>query len=131
MYSQITLDDGRAFTNLVQIFDRGLKVAGPDAPYLGHRPVVSTDPLKFADHFVWSTWGEVAKRTVDLGSGIANLFCSGDAVKANGLETVGLWSANTPGGFSVFHMLLSWPSASIAWRHVLHSIIIHETLTRC
>jgi len=126
VYSRITLDDGRSFTQLAQIFDRGLKVAGPGAPYLGHRPTVSTDPLKFADHFVWSTWGEIAKRRLDVGSGIESLFRSGDAVKANGLETVGLWSANTPGQFS-FHMFLRldrsrgvhhrvFPSAVTYWR---------------
>ena len=97
------MDDGRTFTNLVQVFDRGFKVAGPNAPYIGHRPIVSTNPLKFTDHFVWSTWGEVAKRRLDAGSGVENLFRSGDAVKANELETVGLWSANTPGE-SPFHV---------------------------
>lgn len=103
MHPYITLDNGRTFTNLVQVFDRGFKVAGPNAPYIGHRPIVSTNPLKFADHFVWSTWGEVAKRRLDAGSGVENLFRSGDAVKANELETVGLWSANTPGE-SPFHV---------------------------
>ena len=107
MYPQIALDDGRTFTNLVQIFDRGFKLAGPTAPYIGYRPTVSTNPLKFADHFVWSTWGEVAKRRLDVGSGIENLFHSGDAIKANGLETVGVWSANTPGESS-FHVFSSW-----------------------
>lgn len=132
MYSQITLDDGRTFTNLGQIFDRGLKVAGPDAPYLGHRPVVSSNPLKFADHFVWSTWGEVAKRRLDIGSGIENLFRSGDAVRANGLETVGLWSANTPGEFHMLYALRD-SSVSIAWRlpsrvpfhHDLYTLLMH------
>lgn len=83
-------------------------MAGPNAPYIGRRPAISANPLKFADHFVWSTWGEVAKRRIDVGSGIENLFRSGDAVKANGLETVGLWSANTPGEI-LFHM---FPAAS-------------------
>ena len=91
------MDDGRTFTDLAQIFDRGFKVAGPNAPYIGYRPTVSTNPLKFAGHFVWSTWAEVAKRRLDVGSGVENLFRSGGAIKANGLETVGLWSANTPG----------------------------------
>lgn len=99
------MDDGRTFTHLAQIFNRGLKVAGPNAPYIGHRPTVSADPLKFADHFVWLTWGEVAKRRLDVGSGVENLFRSGDAVGANGLETVGLWSANIPGQFA-FHMFV-------------------------
>jgi long-chain acyl-CoA synthetase len=105
VFPQITLDDGRTFTHLAQIFDRGLKVAGPNAPYIGHRPKISVNPLKFADHFVWSTWGEVARRRIDIGSGIENLFHSRDGVRANGLETVGLWSANTPGEFT-FHMFV-------------------------
>jgi len=111
VYSHIALDDGRTFTNLSQIFDRGFKVAGPNAPYIGYRPQVSTNPLKFADHFVWSTWSEVAKRRLHVGSGIENLFRSGDAVKANGLETVGLWSGNTPGQ-SLFHVSLD-PTRSL------------------
>jgi len=107
VYSHITLDDGRTFTDLTQVFDRGLKVAGPNAPYVGYRPTVSTNPLKFADHFVWSTWGEIAKRRLDVGSGVENLFRSGDAVGANGLETVGLWSGNSPGQ-PLFHVFLIW-----------------------
>lgn len=110
MHPQITLDDGRTFTNLTQLFDRGLKVAGPNAPYIGYRPTVSTNPLKFADRFVWSTWGDVAKRRLDVGSGIENLFRSGDALEANGLGTVGLWSANTPGE-SLFRMFHNHPAA--------------------
>lgn len=121
VFSQITLDDGRTFTHLAQIFDRGLKVAGPNAPYLGHRPVVSANPPKFADHFVWSTWGEVAKRRLDIGSGIENLFRSGDATNVNGLETVGLWSANSPGRFE-FHMFP--PSRSS------HPALTHRILMR-
>ena len=105
MYSQIILDDGRSFTHLAQIFDRGLKVAGPHAPYIGHRPTISTNPLRFANNFIWATWGEVEKRRLNVGSGIENIFRSGDAVKANGFEIVGLWSLNTPGGFA-FHASL-------------------------
>lgn len=108
VYPHIVLDDGRTFTNLVQIFDRGLKVAGPNAPYIGHRPTISTNPLKFANHFVWSTWGEIQKRRLDVGSGIESLFRSGGGVKANGLETVGLWAANIPGQ-SLFHVFRSSP----------------------
>lgn len=123
MYPQITLDDGRTFTHLAQIFDRGLKVAGLNAPYIGHRPTISTDPLRFAKHFVWSTWGEVAKRRLNVGSGVENIFCSGGAVKANGLETVGLWSANTPGEFA-FHM----PPSRSLWRLTSHHLTPFHSL---
>lgn len=120
------MDDGQTFTHLAQIFDRGLKVAGPNAPYIGRRPTISVNPLKFADHFVWSTWGEVAKRRIDVGSGIENLFRSGDAVKANGLETVGLWSANTPGDFP-FHIFLRL-DRTVTTHHVFSP---HHPMSAC
>ena len=126
MYSQIALDDGRTFTHLAQLFDRGLKVAGPDAPYIGHRPMISANPLKFADYFVWSTWGEVARRRIDVGSGIENLFRSGHAVRANGLETVGLWSANIPGEFAFHTFLCSLDRPAFA-HHVPPYTIPHRS----
>ena len=129
MYSQIALDDGRTFTHLAQIFDRGLKVAGPNAPFIGHRPMISANPLKFADYFIWSTWGEVARRRIDVGSGIENLFRSGYAVRANGLETVGLWSANIPGEFA-FHMYLSFAVSIAQHMSITCSLTIEFTHTR-
>lgn len=97
MFPYITLKDIENYSTLPRIFDSGLRIAGPEAPFLGHRPVQSQDPLKFANHFVWQTWGEIDARRKNVGSALQGLFKSGAAVGTNGLDTVGIWSANTPG----------------------------------
>ena len=89
--------DIERYRTLPQLFDNGLQIAGSQAPFLGHRPVESHEPLKFANHFVWQTWGEVDTRRRNVGSALQGLFNSGAAIGTNGLDTVGIWSANTPG----------------------------------
>ncbi|KAF9791176.1 hypothetical protein BJ322DRAFT_1017734 [Thelephora terrestris] len=49
-------------------------------------PTTSADPFKLAGHFVWSSWGEVAKHRLGV-----DLFRSEDAVQTNGIETVAQW----------------------------------------
>lgn len=99
MFPFFTLADIEHYRTLPQIFDSGLRTAGPEAQFLGHRPVESQNPLKFANHFVWQTWAEIDRRRRNLGSALEGLFKSGAAVGTNGLDTVGIWSANVPGGF--------------------------------
>lgn len=91
------------YRTLPQIFDSGLQIAGPQAPFLGHRPVESHEPLKFANHYLWQTWGEIDTRRRNVGSALQGLFASGAAVGTNGLDTVGIWSANTPGTLPRIH----------------------------
>jgi len=91
------------YRTLPQIFDSGLSTAGPKAPFLGHRPVESQQPLKFANHYVWQTWGEIDTRRRNIGGALEGLFRSGAAVGTNGLDTVGIWSANIPGALSSPH----------------------------
>lgn len=102
MFPYFTLADIEHYRTLPQIFDSGLHIAGLKAPFLGHRPVESQKPLKFANHYVWQTWGEVDTRRRNIGSALEGLFKSGAAVGTNGLETVGIWSANIPGTLSTF-----------------------------
>ena len=99
-----SLEDSNSFQTTIEIFEQGLQTAGKDAQCVGYRPKVSDEPLKFADHFVWKTYGEVDTRRKNLGSAIQGLFDSGDALAADGLETIALWSMNIPGeyDFSVF-----------------------------
>ena len=104
MFPYFTLDDVVHFRTLPQIFDSGLRIAGPGAQFLGHRLVESQEPLKFANHYVWQTWGEIDTRRRNVGSALEGLFKSGAAVGTNGLDTVGIWSANIPGEFT----LSSW-----------------------
>jgi long-chain acyl-CoA synthetase len=97
---QTSLQDPNSFQTTVEVFEQGLQTAGKDAKCLGYRPKVSDEPLKFADHFVWQTYGEVDTRRKNLGSAIQGLFNSGDALAAEGLETVALWSMNIPGEYT-------------------------------
>jgi long-chain acyl-CoA synthetase len=90
----ITLDNNPAFRTLDEGFAHGLSVSR-NKPFLGHRPLVSTSPLKFADQYVWMTYAEVDERRRNVGSAIEGLWREG---KLGGHEfaTVGIWSHNRP-----------------------------------
>jgi long-chain acyl-CoA synthetase len=93
-------------TDVSYIFNLGLQKSG-DKPFLGRRPIVSQNPLQFADHYVWETYKEVDVRRKAVGSALRNLFTSGQ-LKAGKYETVGIWSINRPGrwlSFSFIHLL--------------------------
>jgi len=79
---------------LDEVFADGLKV-GRERQFLGYRPVISTNPPKFADRYEWLTWGEVDNRRQYIGSALHSLFQKGE-VGGGEYETVGIWSANRP-----------------------------------
>ncbi|KAG6832688.1 hypothetical protein H0H92_012260 [Tricholoma furcatifolium] len=83
-----------AMKTLVEIYESGLS-AGRDQPFLGRRPVVSSSPLKFANHYVWETYGEVDIRRRNVGSALASLFNKGE-LGGGEFNAVGIWSANRP-----------------------------------
>ncbi|KAI0637080.1 acetyl-CoA synthetase-like protein [Trametes polyzona] len=93
-YPYKTIDSPDAFTNLLEIYDEGFRRA-KGGRFLGHRPVVSTEPLKYADYHVWQTWTEVDARRRALGSAIHKLFETG-VLGGGDLPTVGIWSKNCP-----------------------------------
>ncbi|KAI9064324.1 acetyl-CoA synthetase-like protein [Trametes sanguinea] len=93
-YPFVTLDTPNTFTNLIQIFDEGKRRA-QGRLFLGHRPVVSTQPLKYADYYEWQTWPEVDARRRAIGSALHSLFQSG-VLGGGDLPTVGIWSKNSP-----------------------------------
>ncbi|KAG6379112.1 long-chain-fatty-acid-CoA ligase [Boletus reticuloceps] len=66
----------------------------PDARLLGHRPIISTQPLKFGP-YIWQTYKQVDARRRKIGSALHELFKSG-VLKADEMETVGIWSQNRP-----------------------------------
>lgn len=80
---------------LPDIFLSGLQKAR-DKPFLGHRPVLSKQPLKLANHFEWQTYAQVDVRRRNIGSALVHLFRTGVLGGAE-LETVGIWSINRPG----------------------------------
>lgn len=78
-----------------QLFEAGLS-HGKDRDFLGYRPKVSDTPLKFADHYVWQSWGEVDLIRRRVGSALHQLFASGVLPPSGDLHTVGIWSPNRP-----------------------------------
>jgi hypothetical protein len=78
-----------------QIFNTGLS-GGKDRPMLGHRPLISSNPLKYADHYVWETYGEVDTKRRALGSALDAMFAA-KTLGGGEYKTLGLWSMNRPG----------------------------------
>ncbi len=95
----VDLKSPNVFTNLLEIFDEGLRRAN-GGPFLGHRPVISENPLKYADYHVWQTWPEVDARRRALGSALHKLFQDG-TLGGGDLSTVGIWSKNCPSTYRV------------------------------
>lgn len=88
------LVDASVLPTLPDIFDNGYNI-NPDAKLLGHRPIVSTNPLKFGP-YVWQTYKQVDVHRRRIGSALHSLFLRGE-LKGEDLETVGIWSQNRPG----------------------------------
>ena len=84
-----------ALTTLTQAFDIGFELS-KDLSCLGHRPIVSKNPLKFADHYVWETYAQVDVRRRNVGSALHTWFSDG-TLGGGELDTVGIWSPNRPG----------------------------------
>ena len=79
---------------LPEVFNNG-HALNPDAKLLGHRPLLSKTPTKFGP-YVWQTYREVDVRRRRIGSALHYMFSTGE-IKAEDLETVGIWSQNRPG----------------------------------
>lgn len=95
VWGLIDVNTPNVLKTLDQIFESGLS-AGKDQPFLGHRPITSINPLKYASHYVWETYGDVDLRRRHVGSALASLFAKGE-LGGGDLNTVGIWSANRPG----------------------------------
>ncbi|KAJ7349209.1 long-chain-fatty-acid-CoA ligase [Mycena albidolilacea] len=106
---------------------------GKDRPFLGHRPVVSKQPLKFASHYEWQTYGQVDDRRRKIGSALTHLFTTG-VIGGGDLETVGLWSINRPEWQIIDIALLSYKKIGVSLydtlgRESVEFIINHAELT--
>ena len=99
IFGYVDLNTPGALTTLPEVFDSGYALS-KDLTFLGHRPVVSKSPPKYADHYIWQTYAQVDERRRNLGSGIHALFENG-TVGGGELPTVGLWSPNRPGKFLI------------------------------
>lgn len=80
---------------LPELFEAGLSL-GPHRPFLGHRPLLSSNPPTLAREYVWESYGSVDARRRRVGSALEFKYRQGSYPKAE-FETVGIWSANRPG----------------------------------
>ncbi|KAJ6606501.1 long-chain-fatty-acid-CoA ligase [Mycena vulgaris] len=117
---------------LPDIFTSGLS-KGKDRPFLGHRPVVSKQPLKYASKFEWLTYGQVDVRRRQLGSALVHLFKTG-VLGGGDLETVGIWSINRPEWQVVDIALQSYKKVGVSLydtlgKDAVEYIINHAQLT--
>ncbi|KAG8217331.1 hypothetical protein J3R82DRAFT_5426 [Butyriboletus roseoflavus] len=93
LFGLLDVNTPQVFKTLPEIFDNGCSY-NPDARLLGHRPVISTQPLKFGP-YAWQTYKQVDVRRRKVGSALHQLFKSG-ILKTEDLETVGIWAQNRP-----------------------------------
>ncbi|KAH9997491.1 hypothetical protein BJV77DRAFT_1078521 [Russula vinacea] len=93
-FGYVDLDTPGVLSTLPEVFDSGY-TESKNNTFLGHRPVVSKNPLTYAHHYVWQTYAEVDERRRHIGSAIHTLFENG-TVGGGEHPTVGLWSLNRP-----------------------------------
>ncbi|KAF9262150.1 long-chain-fatty-acid-CoA ligase [Marasmius fiardii PR-910] len=132
IWGLLSKDSPKTFTTLTQVFDSGLTV-GRNQPMLGHRPQISANPLKFANHYVWESWGDVDDRRRAVGSALHLLFNNGE-LGGGEYETVGIWSQNRPEWQIVDLALNAYAKVSVSiydtlGKDVVEYIINHSHLT--
>jgi hypothetical protein len=88
------------------VFDTGLALS-KDRNFLGYRPKLSANPVKYAGHYIWQTYAEVDVRRRAVGSALTSLFQQG-VLGGGEMETVGLWSQNRPGELQHRLQLKHW-----------------------
>lgn len=92
----ISLDSPSGFINLVEFFDSGRKRSPGNAPFLGRRPLISSNPPTYANYYEWITWEQAELRIQHIGSGLTKLFSDGTA-GGDPLRCFGIYSGNCPG----------------------------------
>jgi long-chain acyl-CoA synthetase len=109
IWGLIDVHTPNVFTTVDEIFECGVN-RGKDRPFLGHRPIVSTTPLKYANHFVWQSYGDVDTRRRHIGSALTLMFSEGK-LGGGDYQTVGIWSMNRPGMLDLqFALMVRWRS---------------------
>lgn len=95
IFGLLTEETPNSLLTVDEIFLTGLKV-GRNRAILGHRQILSRNPLRFATEYTWQTYGEVDERRRRIGSALHALFTRGE-VGGGDYDTVGIWSQNRPG----------------------------------
>lgn len=84
--------------NLVEFFDSGRSRVPGNAPMLGRRPLISSNPPTYANYYEWITWEQADIRRQLIGSGLTKLFEDGVA-GGDPLRCFGIYSGNCPGTY--------------------------------
>ncbi|KAI0357386.1 acetyl-CoA synthetase-like protein [Trametes cingulata] len=131
-FELVTLDTPGVFTNLIEVYDEGLR-RSKGGPFLGHRPVLSKKPLQYANYHVWQSWPEVDARRRALGSAVHKMFQSGE-LGGGELDTVGIWSKNCPNWLLVDLAMQAYGKVSVPLYDTLGAdsveyVINHAELT--
>ncbi|KAF8630423.1 hypothetical protein AX15_002971 [Amanita polypyramis BW_CC] len=132
IFGLLTEENTDSLKTVDEIYLTGLKV-GRNQPFLGHRPIVSKDPLRFASKYVWLTYGEVDNRRRYIGSALHAMFAKGE-LGGGDYDTVGIWSQNRPEWQIIDIALQSYQKVSVSLYDTLGKdsveyIINHSHLT--
>ncbi|KAG9025800.1 hypothetical protein FRB95_009774 [Tulasnella sp. JGI-2019a] len=118
---------------LPDLFESGLSQSA-DRPCLGHRELISVEPLKYASEYTWQTYTEVDERRKALGSGIHNLFQSGRLPPGQDFDGIGIWAVNRPEWQIVDLACAAYNKVSVALYdtlgpHAVEYVINHSELS--
>jgi len=103
-----------SFRTTDEIFAEGLRI-GKDAPFLGERKIISTNPLKYAPVYSWITYGQVDVRRRYIGSALHSLFEKGE-LGSGEYPTVGIWFQNRPGLHIFLILYPNSDSSDLEWQ---------------
>ncbi|KAJ1926377.1 medium-chain fatty acid-CoA ligase faa2 [Tieghemiomyces parasiticus] len=93
----------------------------PDYPYLGHRPF-DTETAKYADQYIWQTYGQVAERATRFGAGLVHLwenFTPAELGSGTTQVPVGIYAPNRP----------EWTLTELGcFSYRMYSVALYDTL---
>ena len=108
--------------DLVDIFETGLALSRNEI-FLGYRPLVSSKPVKYADHYVWETYEQIDIKRRAVGSALYTWFKDG-TLGGGELETVGIWSKNRP-GMSSYKLVFLWIAEALHAEWQVVDLAVH------
>ncbi|TDL27290.1 acetyl-CoA synthetase-like protein [Rickenella mellea] len=131
LWGLITLEKQNHIRTVPDIFNLGYSLA-KDQPFLGHRKVLSRNPLTFGE-YVWITYAQADERRRNLGSALEILFRDG-VLGGGEYPTVGIWSQNRPEWQIIDNAISAYKKVSVSLydtlgKDAVEYIIGHSHLT--
>ncbi|RKO93635.1 hypothetical protein BDK51DRAFT_21855 [Blyttiomyces helicus] len=111
---------------LHDVLAAGLKAAGANAPYLGHRPILGYAKVPGQDtpkpvwgEYVWQSYATVSDRSKAIGAGLRRIYATVEPESINAKWHAGIYSVNRP----------EWLITDFAIHaHSLVSVALYDTL---